>query len=87
MKRCVEMFKVTPGPKKVSLEKMKEKEKHTLLEKFFGRGYSVNDLVSISSSDDLGRYIADILLKNETLSKPVLKNLMSLKGLLSYVKI
>jgi len=85
IKRCLEVYKVIEANNKTEFEKVRENNKQNLLKIFFRKGYSINELVNIAGSQELGEYIFSILFENKALSKPSTKKPSSLNGLLKYI--
>ncbi|MEG0618943.1 MAG: chromosome segregation protein SMC [Bacilli bacterium] len=66
LKQYVDIFKVDLKNESISFKK--ESNKRKLLEKMFDTKYSVNDLVSTASGDDINNFIYNLMMKNQKLS-------------------
>ncbi len=82
LKHCILLYKV----KDSSFEVIPEKQKKSLLRDFFNVGYSINELVNISQSDQIDKFIQKQLFKNDEL-QPIDKTsfVYSKSGLLNKI--
>ena len=79
LKNYIDLYKVNTLPSGTTIEKATNKRR--LLIQFYNVGYSVNDLVHIAGSKNIGKYVFSTLFRNRTLSQKPTRHIKSRNGL------
>ena len=82
--KCITIYKVSKGQSKEFKEIVQDK-KSKVLEKIFGRGYIVNELVKFADEDKISNYITEIM-RLEDLIKDRKYNFKDKKSLIKFLE-